>query len=271
MAIVVSSAGCADGDTSDDDTSSDDGDVDDTADFDNDIVYSEEELDAEIDVSTCMNRGEASATSTCLSPQKTPEYYIEQSLKYFDTLDIDADPESMPNYSELVARWEWPPWLKLTAFTRDTMISTAAILRQYDPSTVPVRDCRAFSVQPFGRCYITFVYDGGSCPIYEEFTFNDQGEMTFIEAWSDQTGLLPTGNSDDRWAQGSDVHRLSTKIPGLGNATGRIDLESLWMKESERNDPEIADFAMRARNQWDYWFEEIMKAGDDLYKRGCGW
>ena len=51
-----------------------------------------------------------------------------------------------------------------------------------DPSTVPVGDCRAFSVQPFALCYVSVEYQAGSCPIYEEFVFHDQAEMTFIEA-----------------------------------------------------------------------------------------
>ncbi len=219
----------------------------------------------------CLNPDTEGATSRCLQATKTSEYYVEQSLKYFDTLDIEADPESIPNYSELVARWEWPPWLKLTGFDRDTMNSTATILRQFDPSTVPERECRAFQVQPFGRCYIVFEYEGRPCPIYEEFTFNDQGEMTFIEAWSDQLGMLPMDKDLDRWAQGENVPRLSTRLPGLGNATGRLDLESQWMKTAESNDPDIADFAMRARNQWKYWMDELEASGDDLYERGCGW
>lgn len=229
------------------------------------------EAEIETDISSCLNEGSKGATSACLKPVQTPEYYIEQSLKYFDTLDIDADPDSIPNYSELVARWEWPPWLKLTGFDRETMNSTAAILRQFDPSTVPQRDCRAFDVQPFGRCYITFEYEGRPCPIYEEFTFNDEGEMTFIEAWSDLPGMLPMSKTDDPWAEGEDMHRLSTRVPGLGKPDGLIDLDSRWMRAAEAADEEVADFAKRARDQWKFWVEEVEAAGDDLYARGCGW
>jgi hypothetical protein len=200
-----------------------------------------------------------------------PEYYVEQSLRYFDTLDVDADPASVPYYSELVARWEWPPWLKLTGYTRDTMNATAAFLRKMDPSTVPDRDCRAFPVQPFGRCRVTFAYGGRPCPIYEEFTFNDGGEMTFIEAWSDLPGMLPMTDEKDTWAEGPGVHRLSTRVPGLGNEEGRIDPAGRWMMDAARGDPEIADFARRTRDQWQYWMDEFMAAGDTLYQRGCGW
>ena len=130
------------------------------------------------------------ATADCLSPTMSPEYYVEQAHLYFNTMDTAADRDVGPDYSELVARWEWPPWLRLTGFGRESMIAADILLRLYE-STIPIRDCRAFDVHPFGRCRVTFYYaehDGQPCPIYEEFTFNDAGEITFIEAWSDLPG-----------------------------------------------------------------------------------
>jgi hypothetical protein len=233
------------------------------------------ELDGELDTTgatrvDCHGEGTPGATAGCLLPTKTPEYYVAQGLKYFDTLDVSADPLSIPDYAPLVARWEWPPWLKLTGYERQNMLDTAAFLREYDPSTVPVRDCRFFEQQPFCRCYITFEYEGRPCPIYEEFTFNDQGQMTFIEAWSDLPGLLPLA-PDDPWGEAPDVPRLSTRVPGLGNAEGLIELGSQWMREAEARDPDVADLALRARDPWLHWTEELKAAGDDLYERGCGW
>jgi hypothetical protein len=214
--------------------------------------------------------------STCLSPKQTPEYYIEQSSKYFDTLDASASRESIPNYSELVARWEWPPWLKLTGIGRAMMIDSDKLVVELTPSTVPTRDCRAFTVNPFGRCRVSFQYKGGPCPIYEEFTFNDQGEMTFIEAWSDQPGYLPMAEEADTWGEGPGVHRLSTKIPGLGNETGLMDPEGVAMRKAAARDAEVADFARRANDFYTTYAEELLKSGgslseDELYGLGCGW
>jgi len=211
------------------------------------------------------------ALATALTPQQPPEYYVEQANKYFDTLDTSADPDSVPSYSTLVARWELPPWLWLTGYERDNMLMTTEVAVALDPSTVPVRDCRAFPVQPFARCYVSFQYAAGSCPIYEEFVFNDQGEMTFIEAWSDQPGLLPMPDPDDRWAEGPDVQRLSTKIPGLGNETGLIDLDSEAMRQAASEDPELADFVRRAEDFWPAWFEAAREADPDYFAQGCGW
>jgi hypothetical protein len=211
------------------------------------------------------------ALATALTPQQPPEYYVEQANKYFDTLDTSADPDSVPSYSTLVARWELPPWLWLTGYERDNMLMTTEVAVALDPSTVPVRDCRAFPVQPFARCYVSFQYAAGSCPIYEEFVFNDQGEMTFIEAWSDQPGLLPMPDPDDRWAEGPDVQRLSTKIPGLGNETGLIDLDSEAMRQAASEDPEVADFVRRAEDFWPAWFEAAREADPDYFAQGCGW
>lgn len=211
------------------------------------------------------------ALATVLTPQQAPEYYVEQAHKYFDTLDTSADRNSIPDYSILVARWELPPWLWLTGYGRENMLLTTEAALAFEPSTVPVRDCRAFSVQPFSRCYVSFEYEEGSCPIYEEFVFNDQGEITFIEAWSNQPGLLPMSDLNDRWAEGSDVQRLSTKIPGLGNETGLIDLDSDAMQQAANEDPEIADFVRRAKDFWPSWLQASEEAGPDYYARGCGW
>ncbi len=211
------------------------------------------------------------ALSTALSPTKSAAYYVTQANKYFDTLDTSADPNSVPTYSTLVARWEWPPWLLLTGYGKDLMISSTKAALAADPSTVPKRECKAFSVQPFARCYVSFKYKEGDCPIYEEFTFNDQGEMTFIEAWSDLPGKMPMDRTKDRWAQGAGVKRLSTRVPGLGNDRGLIDLDASWMKAAAAADPQVADFIDRAGNFWAAWLKELGKAGKDLYKRGCGW
>jgi hypothetical protein len=208
------------------------------------------------------------ALSTALTPQQTPDYYIAQSLKYFDTLDSYADPQIVPDYSELVARWEWPPWLKLTGLGDEAMIAIDLLLKLY-PTTIPERDCRAFDVQPFGRCHVVFYYKEEPCSIYEEFTFNDQGEMTFIEAWSDLPGLLPTTNPDDYWAEGPDVQRLSTRIPGLGNATGLIDLNGGCLRQAARQDADVADFASRANYPALAWLLELALVGDDMMRVGC--
>jgi hypothetical protein len=216
----------------------------------------------------------AAALADCLHPTLAPEYYVEQAHLYFNTMDTAEDRSLHPEYSELVARWEWPPWLLLTAFGYDNIMSTDTLLRAY-PSTIPERDCRFFEAQPFARCRVVFFYDdpdheGRGCPIYEEFAFNDAGEMTFIEAWSDLPGQLPMAE-DDTWAEGEDVTRLSTRIPGLGTADARLELGSAEMEAAAATDPDVADFVYRANNWLDTWSEAYAASGDDLWERGCGW
>lgn len=212
------------------------------------------------------------ALSTCLSPALADEAYIDQGQRYFDTLDASADPESEPTYAPLVARWEWPPWLLLTGYGADlTLAADAAVLAAFPGTTVPIRDCRAFEVQPFGRCRVSIDYEGQPCPIYEEFTFNDAGEVTFVEAWSDQPALLPMDGEADPWAEGDDVVRLSTRIPGLGTTSGRIDPEGDDMARAGESDADVADFAARTQDFWGYWSEAYEAAGDDMFARGCGW
>lgn len=218
----------------------------------------------------CRRRGPA-CTSLALVPRQTPAYYVEQANLYFDTLDTRFDPDALPNYAPRVARWELPPWLWLTGYERDNMILTTRAALAIDPSTVPVRDCRAFRTQPFARCVVSFSYAGGTCPIYEEFTFDDRGEMTFIEAWSDLPGYRPTEDPADRWAEAPAVRRLSTRVPGLGSRSGEIDLDAPWMRDAARRDPELADFVRRARDFWPAWLDALRAAGPDYFARGCGW
>jgi hypothetical protein len=234
-------------------------------------LVSDPGADATADPGACRDRGTPGATAACLQPTRPPQYYVEHGLKYFDTLDSSADPASVPAYWEHVARWEWPPWLKLTGWGRDHVVATAKLLKQADPVTVPSRDCRAFAVQPFCRCVVSFAYPEGPCPIYEEFTFDDQGRMTFVEAWSDLPGLLPGDPVADRWAERPGFPRLSTRVPGLGAASPVIDLGSAWMQAAEARDPDVADFAAHARDPWATWAAELKAAGDTLYPRGCGW
>ena len=207
------------------------------------------------------------APSTCVSPGADTDYYVTWSSGYFDTMDTAADRDVVPPYSELVARWEWPPWLKLTGYTREGIVRTDTLLRFY-PSTIPERDCRFFPVQPFGRCRVVFYYEdeaheGRGCPIYEEFTFSDAGEITWIEAWSDDAAL--------GWGEADEGRRLSTRIPGLGDPGGRIDLDGEAMAAAIAADPDVADFVTRARDFGPTWLAEYNAAGDDLWERGCGW
>ena len=230
------------------------------------------EEDPEPEGDPCLNSDTDGASASCLEPTQTPEYYVAQANKYFDTLDTDADPESVPNYSELVVRWEWPPWLLLTGYGKSDMIETAKALKVLDPSTVPERDCRAFETQPFARCIVSFTYEHGPCPIYEEFTFNDAGEMTFIEAWSYLPGNKPQLDESDLWGEKTGtIKRLSTRVPGLGNANGRVDWESQWMKDAMATDKELADLAERTTDWWKYWWDAVGAAPKDFFAQGCGW
>lgn len=213
-----------------------------------------------------LDCGTPGAKAECLSPTFSAEYYIEQSVKYFLTMDSSVSVLVQPNYSDLVARWEWPPWLMLTGYGRFNLIWTDALLK-LNPTSYAKIDCRAFDTQPFGRCYVVFDYSGELCPIYEEFTFNDQGEMTFIEAWTDAPGWLPM-DSDDPWAERSNVNRLATRVPGLGNSEGRIDLDADWMTKAAEQDADVADFVRRAKRPYNAWFSELVAESHAL-ATGC--
>ena len=214
-----------------------------------------------------LHCGTDAARAECLMPQQSSEHYIEQSEKYFYTMDSSVSPLLIPDYSALVARWEWPPWLLLTGFGKANMIWTNILLK-LNPTSYIMLDCQAFPVQPFGRCHVVFDYSGEPCPIYEEFTFNDQGEITFIEAWTDAPGWLPMDDPDDYWAEGGNVSRLATRVPGLGNETGLIDLYAPWMEEAAKHDRDVTDFLRRARDPYVSWFKELLERWPEVVE-GC--
>jgi hypothetical protein len=76
-----------------------------------------------------LDCGTPGAKAGCLTPKQTPEYYIEQSVKYFLTMDSSVDIRVIPNYSRLVARWEWAPWLMLTGYGDASMILSDIALK----------------------------------------------------------------------------------------------------------------------------------------------
>lgn len=198
-----------------------------------------------------------SAFSTALSPTLPPRYYVDQGVKYFYTMESSVPIKVKPNYADLVVRWEWHPWLLLTGYKRRNLINSDILLKLY-PTAYDLIHCRYFAVQPFCRCHVIFNYSGKLIPIYEEFTFNNQGEITFIEAWSDYPSLLPM-KASDYWAEGDSVNRLSTRVPGLGNATGRINPKAQWMKNAAAKDTVLADMLHRIKHPLSTYIKELIK------------
>ena len=213
------------------------------------------------------------ALASCVAPRLSEEDTIAQGHAYFDTMDYEPVGTIEPSYSDFVVRWEWSPWLKLTGYTRERMVEHDALLVLL-PSVVRERECRAFDVNPFARCKVVFYYDaheGRSCPIYEEFTFNANGEMTFIEAWSDLDGYRPMV-ADDAWAEDTAVYRLSGKVPGLGYGDGRhVSLDDPSMTAAAEADPSVADFVLHASDWATHWLADAEAAGDKMWEEGCGW
>lgn len=192
-----------------------------------------------------------------VTPNKSPQYYVQQADKYFDTLDTYADKLSKPNYASHVIRWEWYPWLFLTGY-KDHWMWLDKLVKLY-PTKVINRDCRFFKVQPFARCRVTFYYlsSGSLVDIYEEFTFNKLGKINFIEAWSDQKGLRPMNIDLDYWAQKKTVKRLSTKVPGLGSRKGKISRRHL--RKLSKVDKDLNNLKKRLRFTIFFWTKESIR------------
>ena len=203
-----------------------------------------------------------SATSNRLLPTQSSDYYVEQGVKYFLTMESSVPIKVRPFYSDLVIRWEWHPWLLLTGYKRRNLINTDILLKLY-PTKYETIDCRYFERQPFCRCHVIFNYSGKRIPIYEEFTFNNQGEITFIEAWSDFPSLLPM-DKKDYWAEAEDVNRLSTRVPGLGNNAGQIDPKATWMMNAAKSDTVMADMLYRIHHPLSTYMKELRQQKDAM-------
>jgi len=198
-----------------------------------------------------------SSTSIKLQPTLPPAYYTEQGIKYFRTMESTVSIKVRPHYAPLVIRWEWHPWLLLTGFKRANLINSDILLKLY-PTRYDTIDCRSFEKEPFCRCHVVFNYSGRRIPIYEEFTFNNRGEITFIEAWSDYPSLLPM-DKKDYWAEGAGVKRLSARVPGLGNADGHIYIKSAPMKAAAEKDADLADLLHRIKHPVIAYAHELKK------------
>ena len=198
-------------------------------------------------------------TSRFLPPVFDEQYYTSQALKYFDTLDSYAPRESKPIYAKKVIRWEWYPWLKLTGY-KSWMMGLDYFLTWY-PTKVINRDCRHFKTQPFARCHVTFIYKGHSAPvnIYEEFTFNNLGEITFIEAWTDSEKYFPSNLTTDYWAESESTNRLSTVVPGLGNEAGLLSPKSSSFKQEAQKNENLYDLLIRLKHPLYYWTKELAR------------
>ena len=193
------------------------------------------------------------AFSTNLKPKFEAKYYVDEGLSYFDTLDSYVTKVSKPKYSENVIRWEWHPWLKLTGYKRWMM--PIDVLPALYPTKVTNRECRFFKVQPFCRCRVWFEYLGIKAPvkIYEEFTFNDFGEITFIEAWTDEV-------KPDPWGEKGSINRLSTRIPGLGTPHGLVTESDRQLKNLAMKDSDVKDLLQRLESPIFYWFKELFRS-----------
>ena len=194
--------------------------------------------------------------STVLVPKQPESYYIGQANEYFDSLDTSVE-KGKPNYSVKVARWEWPPWLILTGFHKQKVHVIDGLIRASGPCICVNRTLKFFPQNPYIRSVITFYYGKSDIEnkenplqIYEEFTFNDSGEITFVEAWYDQPykDLLPPLDENGWPISQESVKRLSTQIPGLGNPDGLIDLNSEAMIACAKSNQIVADFRDRAEH-----------------------
>lgn len=166
------------------------------------------------------------ALAPSLKPKFDPEYYKLQCDLYFTHLESGIADRVEFYCASGCPRWEWPPWDCLTGLGFVNIMTADAFDRDETACIVVDRTHKFFDVQPFGRSVVTFYYGDdiktrkNPIKIYEEFTFNDFGQVTFIEAWSAVKGEYLPVVDDNGWPPEDVPVRLSYHIPGLGSPTG---------------------------------------------------
>lgn len=202
------------------------------------------------------------ALSNNISVKFIPTYYIGQCDVYFNSLESNFR-FFKPSYSKLVTRWEWSSSSHLTGYGRNTIHAVDSFMRNY-PCIYMEREHRFFMQQPFARsmvtCYFGNDIQAKAHPIkfYYEFTFNDVGEITFIECWLARQGDQLPSFRHDGWPTG-DIYRLSSILPGLGNQYGIVDMNSAVMYIAGTNDEYIAELRSRA-----FEFQDIRQQSDQI-------
>jgi hypothetical protein len=212
--------------------------------------------------------------STLVQPTKPPASDIKRADRYFNQLESKFTHYlfwhgKLPSYAPLVARWEWPPnWYRLTGFRKNPTIDADTMIRDAVPCICVNRTHIFCQTNPFARSVVTFYYGskgskGTPIYIYEEFTFNDLAQMTFIEAWSiteegfntltqlaqnnqpwpdRPEGTTQTDGVTDAQTPLIPFTRLSTKIPGLGLNHGEIEVDGDRMNKAAQQDPTVGAF-----------------------------
>lgn len=172
----------------------------------------------------------------------TPEYFQNEAYAYFDSIDFFVFGRPAPHYASSVVRWEWHPWLQLTGYGRWSL--KFDVLQKLYPTRIRNRNCSVHANAPQVRCHVTFGYIGQSktAAIYEEFTFNEVGEISFIEAWSDTSDITAQAEA------------------------GTLKRMSVLAQQSDSQDPDVLDMRTRMQHPLYYWFIEAARFSMDLFK-----
>ena len=188
--------------------------------------------------------------SNSVVPNKDESYYINQANTYFSFLETTSKDHIEPNYSPSLIRWEWEPWLILTGLNDERTLIIDSLIRETGKCECLDRELVFYNTNPFVRCRVTFYYGENKTPIkiYEEFTFDGSGNISFIEAWYDveDNKLQIPEREFDGWPKFCSVKRLSNLIPGYNKTDFILVLESSEMISQAELYDDVKNFKSRA-------------------------
>lgn len=187
--------------------------------------------------------GTTHALSTCVQPTKGEEYYVGQALNYFAQLDPTQEKRDKALLSKGFLRFEWAPWTLFNGYADKLTHMVDAVdgkIGSFFPTSPEHRICTFHETNPFVRCSLIMWshYDDprtekapvsdalkgkAGCGIYQEFTFDQEGRISFTEV---NSVTLPKQT------------RLSTRVPGLGR-TGEAAVHTDVLHDYSGNDPHL--------------------------------
>ena len=251
----------------------------------------------------CCGKRKDEAFSTELVANQPADFYLARADAYFNLISgKDSQGKNLPSnflkpeYSKFMVRWEWEPWLLLTGKNdgwKEEWELIDSTLPLSLPSVISNRVYRFSTVNPYIRSIIDIKYEGSArtLRIYEEFTFNDHGQMTFIEAWTfDDPKVAPEFNvlekesfidpSTNRfWPDETKMYRMSTLLPGLGAKgthgqplvakTNSVGMKKAFQKEAAvvkfmRNKSRLGEFRAKYLKPFaDQYAAQYAKTGDN--------
>ncbi|KAL7556649.1 hypothetical protein ACA910_017588 [Epithemia clementina (nom. ined.)] len=219
-----------------------------------------------------------------MAPEQA-EYYIKQCDIFLNTLTTTLRPAKIPNLSKTVMRWDWSHD-RLTGRNRDTLIAMDIFATAVAPEQSVESEHKIYQQQPLGRSMVQFqsVKSGDLRTLYIEFTFNDEGEISFVEVWpldkyqecivqdglsSRLSKIIMNGTRQSRSSFFLPVITMDHNDEAGGTHQPNVEVE---LSEDRKKRMSVQEaFAMQLQQPPKQWFESTLQQTLDKQRKEREW